>query len=87
MNQLTVRGFDDDLSASLRRLAVRDGISLNKAALKMLRKGAGLSGDTKNPNAIGNSLDDLFGTWSQEEADSIDAALEVFETVDESMWK
>ena len=87
MNQLTVRGFDDDLSASLRRLADREGISLNKAALKMLRKGAGLSDGMKNPNAIGNSLDDLFGTWSQEEADSIDAALEVFKTVDESMWK
>ena len=87
MNQLTVRGFDDELSASLRRLAAREGISLNKAALKLLRKGAGLSDGMKNPNAIGNSLDDLFGTWSQEEADSFDAALEVFEKVDESMWK
>ena len=71
----------------LRRLADRQGISLNKAALKMLRKGIGLSVGMKNPNAIGNSLDDLFGTWSQDEADSIDAALEVLETVAESMWK
>lgn len=87
MNQLTVRGFDDELSTSLRRLAAREGISLNKAALKLLRKGAGLADDKKDPNAIGDSLDDLFGTWSQEEADSIDAAIEFFETVDESMWK
>ncbi len=87
MNQLTVRGFDDELSARLRRLAAREGISLNQAALKLLRKGAGLTDSKENPNAIGDSLDDLFGTWSQEEADRFDAALEVFEKVDESMWK
>ena len=39
-----------------------------------------------NPNAIGSSLDDLFGVWSQDEAESFDTALEVFETVDESAW-
>ena len=86
MNQLTVRGFDDELSASLRRLAKREGISLNQAALRLLRKGAGLSDGKGNPNAVGNSLDDLFGVWSREEADSFDTALEFFETVDESAW-
>ena len=42
MNQLTVRGFDDELSDRLRGLARREGISLNQAALRLLRKGAGL---------------------------------------------
>ena len=86
MNQLTVRGFDDELSAIMRRLAHREGISLNQAALRLLRKGAGLTDRKGNPNAIGASLDDLFGVWSRDEADSFDAALEVFETVDESAW-
>ena len=87
MNQLTVRGFDDELSAIMRRLARREGISLNQAALRLLRKGAGLTDSKDNPNAIGSSLDDLFGVWSRDEAESFDAALEVFETVDESAWK
>ncbi len=86
MNQLTVRGFDDELSAIMRRLAKREGISLNQAALRLLRKGAGLTDSKGNPNAIGSSLDDLFGVWSRDEAESFDAALEVFETVDESAW-
>ena len=43
MNQLTVRGFDDELAERIRRLAKRDGTSLNQAALKLLRKGAGLA--------------------------------------------
>ena len=40
-----------------------------------------------NPNAIGRSLDDLFGVWSEAEAETFDNALEVFETVDEAAWK
>ena len=86
MNQLTLRGFDDELSTIMRRLAKQEGISLNQAALRLLRKGAGITDSKGNPNAIGSSLDDLFGVWSRDEAESFDAALEVFETVDESAW-
>ena len=42
MKQLTVRGFDDELAEAIRQLARRDGTSLNQAALKLLRRGAGL---------------------------------------------
>ncbi len=86
MNQLTVRGFDDELCAIMRRLAKQEGISMNQVALRLLRKGAGITDNKGNPNAIGPSLDDLFGLWSREEAESFNAALEVFETVDESAW-
>ena len=87
MNQLTVRGFDEQLAESVRRVAQRDGTSLNKAALKLLRMGAGLSDGEGDANGIGSSLDDLFGTWSREEAELFNAALDVFEVVDESTWK
>lgn len=87
MNQLTVRGFDDELSDRLRHLAQREGTSLNQAALKLLRKGAGLADDAHDTRTIGSSLDDLFGTWSQDEAEAFNEALEVFETVDESAWQ
>ena len=86
MNQLTVRGFDDELAASIQRLAKQDGTSLNQAALKLLHKGAGLAADREKPVAIGSSLDDLFGTWSREEAEAFNAALDIFESVDESAW-
>lgn len=86
MNQLTVRGLDDELSDAVYRLAKTEGISLNQAALRLLRKGAGLIDGKENPNAIESSLDDLVGTWSRDEAERFDAALEIFETVDESAW-
>ena len=87
MNQLTVRGFNDELADSIRRLAKSEGISLNQAALRLLRKGAGLTEGSRNEDTIGSSLDDLFGTWSHVEAEEFNAALDVFEKVDESAWK
>ena len=87
MDQLTVRGFDDDLSAYMQRLARREGISLNQAALRLLRKGAGLSDGRGGPDNIGSSLDHLFGAWTAAEADEIDSALEEFNTIDQTAWR
>ena len=87
MKQLTIRGFEDELSEAIRQLAKRDDTSLNKAALKLLRKGAGLTSSAGNPNAIGSSLDQFIGTLSVDEAAEMDEALKIFETIDEDIWK
>ena len=87
MNQLTVRGFDNELAERIQRLAKRDGTSLNQAALKLLRKGAGLADPGQGPDTVGSSLDHLISTWSEGEAAELDAALEEFETIDESAWR
>ena len=88
MNQLTIRGFDDDLKERIQRLAKREGISLNRAAVKLLRKGAGMSDGREGGNKVGSSLDHLFGRWSKEEADEFDAIIEEeFENIDEPMWQ
>lgn len=42
MNQLTLRGIDDELHERLLHLAEKEGISLNQAALKLLRMAAEL---------------------------------------------
>lgn len=87
MNQLTIRGFDDDLSSSIRRLAKQEGISLNQAALRLLRKGAGLSDGSRGGDVVGSSLDHLIGNWTAAETDEMDSALEEFETIDEAAWR
>ena len=87
MNQLTVRGCDEQLAESVRRVAQLDGTSLNKAALKLLRKGSGLSDGEEGAIVIGSSMDDLFGSWSRKEAIAFNSALDAFELVDESAWK
>ena len=87
MNQITVRGFDDELSASLRRLARREGLSLNQAALRLLRRGAGLAEGAGQADTVGDSFDRLIGSWTQADADEMEAALEAFEVIDEAAWR
>ena len=85
MDQFKVRGFGDELGESIRHLAQSEGISLNQAP-KLLCKDAGLPDGQVDERTIGDSLDDLFGTWSEEEVEEFNAALEVFETVDQTVW-
>ena len=86
MDQLAARGSEDDLEAAMRRLAQREGVSLNKAALRLLRKGVGLFEGAERADTVGTSLDHLIGSWTPAEADEIDRALAEFETVDETSW-
>ena len=87
MNQITVRGFDEELNERIQRLANSEGISLNQAALRLLRKGAGLTDKENADDTVGSSLDHLIGIWTSAEADEFDAALEEFENVDEAHWR
>ena len=86
MRQLTVRGFDDELAEHIRRLSKLEGISLNQAALKLLRRGAGMSDPTWRADTVGVSLDHLIGKWTDEEAIEMDQALEELEVIDEDAW-
>ena len=85
MKQLTVRGLGDELTRAIRRLANRDGTSLNRAAVKLLRRGAGL--EKTGSDTVGSSLDHLIGTWSDAEADEIECALRHFESIDRAVWE
>jgi plasmid stability protein len=86
MTQLTVRGFDKELARRLRETAKRHGVSLNRAALLLLRRGAGLDEPAMQANVVGDALDDLAGRWSEGEAREFQAAIGVFEEVDRELW-
>jgi hypothetical protein len=84
--QLTLRGFDSRLARELERVARQEGISLNKAALRLMRLGAGLE-EQGAPATIGHSLDDLIGTWTRREAESFLRSIESCDQVDEELWR
>jgi hypothetical protein len=88
MKQLTVRGFDSELERRLRDLARQRRISLNQAAIVLLRRGAGLDPDeASSADCIGESLDELIGTWTEAEAREFDDAVRHLDLVDEDMWR
>lgn len=79
MKPITLRGLDDDTARTLRDLAEREGLSLNKAALRMLKSAsASPSGTGKR---IGNALDRHFGTWTRKEKREFDRAVAWFSPI------
>jgi hypothetical protein len=68
MKQLTLRGIDEVLEQKIKSLALEKNISLNKAALLLIKKGAGLNAEPKT-NVVGNSLNAFIGSWSEEDYD------------------
>ena len=68
-------------------MAQRDAISENEAALKLMRKGAGLDERVPAKGKIGNALDEFIGTWTKEEAAEINEAIKELRTVDRSIWQ
>ena len=87
MKQLTVRGFDKELERRLRALSREKGVSLNRAALLLLRRGAGLSEPRREEHVVGNTLDHLIGRWSAEEETEFLDSIRAFEQIDESLWR
>lgn len=86
MKQLSIRGFDKELERRLKEVARDKDISLNKAAILLLRRGAGLDETMRSTNVVGDSLDDLIGCWTREEEEDFLQSMEAFEGIDEVLW-
>ncbi len=86
MKQLTIRGFDEPLERRLREMAREQGISLNRAALKLMRQGAGVSERRGSTGKVGSALDTFIGVWSDEDEAELMKALEPLEQIDPELW-
>jgi hypothetical protein len=84
--QLTLRGFDEELATRIRGAARERGVSLNRAALALLRKGAGLGPPGDRGDVVGTALDHLVGTWTAQDEREIRTALRWTEVIDPELW-
>jgi hypothetical protein len=85
MKPITLRGVSPELERVLRRTAAETGESLNRVAIALLERGAGLA---RKPGRVRHhDLDHLAGTWSDGEAKAFDRALEQQRRVDPELWK
>ena len=88
MSQLTIRGFDDALRGRIEQIARERGSSLNRAALLLLRRGAGLDPEAPPPaNVVGDSLDEFVGAWTRAEERRFLDAIDVLDRIDEALWR
>lgn len=83
MSQLTVRNIPEPVEARLRRLADESGASINQTVVRLLEAGTGLA-----PVAPAKrDLTAFAGRWTAEDADAFDAAMRIFESLDEEVWR
>jgi hypothetical protein len=86
-SQLTLRGLEPDLQKCLQAVAREERISLNRAAIMLLRKGAGLDEGRKPADTIGHALDEHVGTWTEQEEREFLDSIASCEAIDSSMWQ
>lgn len=86
MKQLTIRGFNPQLEQSIRRLARREGISLNKAALRLLQRGAEMA-EAAEGERLGAKLAKYAGTMSDDEARDLLDSIADTERIDADAWR
>ena len=93
VKQLTLRGFDEELKGRLEELARVHSISLNRAALLLMRRGAGLvvfdqSADrSAGGPTIGSGLDGFVGVWSEQEEREFLCSIDDLDRVDSELWE
>ena len=87
MDQLSIRGFDKELERKVRGLARRERLSLNKAALVLMRRGAGLVESPDASATVGDALDSFVGRWSTRDERRFLQGVAACEAVDPDLWK
>lgn len=87
MKQLTVRGVNDDLHDALKKEADRQGTSMNRVVLALLKEAMGVSNGSGRYQTLFDDLDYLAGTWSTKEAKAVQQELNNQRTIDHKLWQ
>jgi hypothetical protein len=82
-----MRGFDKQLTRRLHEVAKEGDLSLNRAALLLMRRGAGLEGHKRSARSIGSALDRFIGAWSSADEKRLLKSIEPLSVVDPDLWK
>ncbi|MBT9587271.1 hypothetical protein IV102_28265 [bacterium] len=85
LKQLTIRNFEPELIEALEKLAQQQSLSLNQAALLLMRRGAG-TGKRGRPK-IGGALDRFIGTMTSLEEREFLQATEGCRQIDPEFWR
>lgn len=83
MRHLTIRQVPPELSRALEAEKRRRGASLNRTVLELLAQALGLGSPGRRTNGLG----ELAGTWTQDEFEAFERAIEFTEQIDEELWR
>jgi len=81
---ITLRNIPPDLAKRIRKLAEKEGASLNKTVLSVLARSLGTAKPSKR---LHRDLDRFIGSWSAEEAAQFIASIEEQRQIDSEVWE
>ncbi len=85
MKTITIRGIEPGLDRVIKSRAKQNNLSVNQWILQALKKVTGLGKDSVFKKY--HDLDALAGGWSKEEAKAFQKNTQIFEKIDEEVWK
>ena len=86
-SQITLRGVEPLVLAEIQRIARAKGVSMNKAALSLLNRGAGIDEERQASRRIGTAVDRFVGSWTGAQASAFSRSIASLEQVDDELWK
>ena len=84
MKAITIRGIDQTMSEKLKQSAKSRKMSVNQYLLETIEENLGLKKTLHSK--IYNDLDHLFGRWSKEEFQQIQAKINSERKIDNELW-
>ena len=85
MKAITIRGVDSEMSAKLKKVAVKEKKSVNQLVLELLKQNMGME-KKKRYTKIHDDLDELFGSWSDTEFEQIQGSIDKQRKIDPELW-
>jgi len=85
MKTLTIRGIDTELDLKIKERANLKGESINKIVLQLLKSAFGLEKSKVFPTY--HDLDDLAGTWTQNDEDEFNKNIQQLNEIDKELWE
>jgi hypothetical protein len=85
MKTITIRRIDSGLDRVIKSRAKQDNLSVNQWILQTLKKVTGMGKESVFKKH--SDLDALAGGWSKEEAKAFQKNTQIFERIDEDIWK
>jgi|LakMenEpi03Aug12_release.lakeMendotaPanAssembly.Ray.scaffolds.fasta_scaffold1486356_1 hypothetical protein len=84
MKTLTLRGIEAELETALKSESDRQGASLSATIITILRRSFGLAKPRYHREY--HDLDQLAGTWTQEDRAEFEKNTSAFSRIDKDMW-
>jgi hypothetical protein len=85
MKAVTIRGIEPEVSEKLKLAAAEQGKSVNQLTIEIIKESLGFKKGKKYSREY-DDLDDLFGSWSEDEFKEISSKIAEERQIDQNLW-